>query len=104
MSSMYLADDPIRNVPGHLTGTRSGLLSVVMTVLQEIRPLQAKGREYDETSNLTDAGFTSVEMVQVMLGIEAAFDLMIPQDFITPENFNSGSAIAAMMTNLTKTD
>jgi acyl carrier protein len=74
----------------------------VMTVLRGIRPLKADGAAYDAATGLTDAGFTSVEMVQVMLGIEAAFDLMIPQDMITPENFVDGSAIIRMVTRLTK--
>lgn len=72
-----------------------------MTVLRGIRAVKADGSPYDSATGLTDAGFTSVEMVQVMLGIEAAFDLMIPQDMITPENFVDGNAITRMMTRLT---
>ena len=69
-----------------------GLIDRVMSVLLEIRPLQSNGLCYDENSNLSDAGFTSVEMVKVMLGVEAAFDLMIPQDMITPEHFASADS------------
>jgi acyl carrier protein len=103
MSDTYITDNPPANCPVHLVGANPGMLAVVMPVLRGIRSLQSNGQDYDETSNLTDAGFTSVEMVKVMLGIEAAFDVMIPQDMITPENFTSGSAIAEMMAVLTKT-
>ena len=72
-----------------------------MTVLRGIRPLKADGSAYDMSTGLTNAGFTSVEMVQVMLGVEAAFDLMIPQDMITPENFVDAGAIARMVERLT---
>ncbi len=72
----------------------------VMTVLRGIRPAQSDGRPYDGETNLTDAGFTSMDMVKVMLGVEGAFDLMIPQDMITPENFRSGQAIAIMLARL----
>jgi len=30
-----------------------------------------------------------MDMVNLMLGVEAEFDFMIPQDQITPENFQS---------------
>jgi acyl carrier protein len=79
----------------------SGVAASVMSVLNGIRALQANGLPYDLDTNLTDAGFTSVEMVKVMLGIEAAFDIMIPQDMITPENFTSAQTIIAMVSGLT---
>ena len=75
-------------------------LQVVMKVLRGIRTLQSDGLPYDKDSNLTDAGFTSVEMVKVMLGVEAAFDVMIPQEMITPENFTSGATISKMVETL----
>lgn len=85
--------------PAILTNNESPL-QVVMKVLHDIRTLQSDGRPYDKDSNLTDAGFTSVEMVKVMLGIEAAFDVMIPQEMITPENFTSGATISKMVETL----
>ena len=85
--------------PAILTNSESPL-QVVMKVLHDIRTLQSDGRPYDKDSNLTDAGFTSVEMVKVMLGIEAAFDVMIPQEMITPENFTSGATISKMVETL----
>jgi acyl carrier protein len=76
--------------------------STVMSVLRDIRPLQSSGVPYDADTGLADAGFTSVEMVNVMLGIEAAFDLMIPQEMITPENFMDARAITRMVERLTQ--
>lgn len=40
-------------------------------------------------TKLVDAGLTSMDMVNLMLGVEAEFDFTIPQDEITPENFQS---------------
>ena len=40
-------------------------------------------------ARLVDIGLTSMDMVNLMLGIEAEFDFMIPQELITPENFQS---------------
>ena len=38
---------------------------------------------------LVDIGLTSMDMVNLMLGVEAEFDFTIPQEQITPENFQS---------------
>ena len=90
----------LSSAPAHLAMAMD-VSETVMTVLRGIRPLKADGSAYDTATGLTDAGFTSVEMVQVMLGIEAAFDLMIPQEMITPENFVDAGAIARMVERLT---
>jgi acyl carrier protein len=44
-------------------------------------------------NNLRDAGLTSLDMVNLMLAIEAEFDIEIPQSAMTPDNFDT---IAAM--------
>lgn len=48
-------------------------------------------------TRLVDAGLTSMEMVNLMLAIEAAFDLTLPQSEITPENFESIDSVARMI-------
>ena len=40
-------------------------------------------------THLVDVGLTSMDMVNLMLGVEAEFDFTIPQGEITPENFQS---------------
>ena len=47
--------------------------------------------------NLRDAGLTSLDMVNLMLAIEAEFDVEIPQDAMTPENFDTIAAIDALL-------
>jgi len=46
---------------------------------------------------LKDAGLTSLEMVNLMLAIEAEFDIEIPGAMLKPENFRSIDAIDAMV-------
>lgn len=48
-------------------------------------------------SRLTDIGLTSMDMVNLMLAVEAEFDLTIPQDEITPENFQSPQSIERLI-------
>jgi len=46
---------------------------------------------------LVDIGLTSMDMVNLMLGVEAEFDFMIPQEQITPENFQSVDALVRLV-------
>jgi len=48
-------------------------------------------------TRLVDAGLTSMDMVNLMLGVEAEFDFTIPQDKITPENFQSVATLERMV-------
>ena len=48
-------------------------------------------------SRLADIGMTSMDMVSLMLAVEAEFDMTIPQADITPENFQSPGTIERMV-------
>ncbi|GGI28860.1 phosphopantetheine-binding protein [Bradyrhizobium guangdongense] len=48
-------------------------------------------------AKLVDVGLTSMDMVNLMLGIEAEFDFTIPQSEITPENFQSVETLERMV-------
>ena len=47
--------------------------------------------------NLRDAGLTSLDMVNLMLAIEAEFDIEIPQSAMTPDNFDTIRAIEGLV-------
>ena len=46
---------------------------------------------------LVDVGLNSVDMVNLMLAVEAEFDFTIPQTEITPENFQSVKTLQRMI-------
>ncbi len=48
-------------------------------------------------ARLVDIGLTSMDMVNLMLGVEAEFDFTIPQAEITPENFQSVETLRQMV-------
>ena len=48
-------------------------------------------------AKLVDVGLTSMDMVNLMLGVEAEFDFTIPQSEITPENFQSVETLERMV-------
>ena len=47
--------------------------------------------------NLRDAGLTSLDMVNLMLAVEAEFDIEIPQSAMTPDNFDTIAAMDALV-------
>ena len=47
--------------------------------------------------NLRDAGLTSLDMVNLMLAIEAEFDIEIPQSAMTPDNFDTVAAMESLV-------
>ena len=61
------------------------VLALVKTILDQ----NAIAVEVRPESHLVDVGLTSMDMVNLMLGVEAEFDFTIPQSEITPENFQS---------------
>jgi acyl carrier protein len=50
--------------------------------------------------SLTDAGLTSLDMVNLMLAIEDAFDIEIPQRRMTPANFRTVAAIENLVATI----
>ncbi len=56
----------------------------------------AAGSEQD----LREAGLSSLDTVNLMLAVEGEFDLFLPQAEMTPENFRSAPAIAALVGRL----
>ena len=64
------------------------------------RMLRKRGGNESPTAaqNLRDAGLTSLDMVNLMLSIEAEFDIEIAQEQMTPENFDTIAAIDALVT------
>jgi acyl carrier protein len=61
------------------------ILDLVKSILKQ----NAITAQVEPDTRLVDVGLTSMDMVNLMLGVEAEFDLMIPQSEITPENFQS---------------
>src|ERR1700686_2821407 len=65
-----------------------------------VRPM-LRERSIDGTvtadADLRDIGLTSLDMVDLVLSVECAFDLQIPEAQITPANFRTIAAIDALV-------
>jgi acyl carrier protein len=71
----------------------------VLALVKAILEQNAMAVEVGPESRLVDVGLTSMDMVNLMLGVEAEFDFTIPQSEITPENFQSVETLQLMIVN-----
>ena len=76
----------MNDIQGRIVGLVKSILAQ-NAIVAEIAP----------DTRLVDAGLTSMDMVNLMLGVEAEFDFTIPQDKITPENFQSVATLERMV-------
>ena len=74
-------------------GVQNRILGLVMAILEKNSIAVA----VDPESRLVDVGLTSMDMVNLMLEVEAEFDFTIPQAEITPENFRSIRTLERMI-------
>ena len=70
--------------------------SVVTVILAKHDQAHPVGLDDD----LARLGFTSIDMVELMLAVEGEFDLMIPPSDITTENFRSIAAVDRLIARL----
>jgi len=69
----------------------------IVALVQAILAQNALPTELDPDARLVDAGLTSMDMVSLMLSVEAEFDFTIPQGEITPENFQSVATLERLV-------
>lgn len=69
----------------------------VISLVTDILSANSIAVDVSPGSRLADIGMTSMDMVNLMLAVEAEFDMTIPQADITPENFQSPQTIERMV-------
>ena len=75
------------------TDVRNRIIKLVKGILAQ----NSLSAEVTPHAKLVDVGLTSMDMVNLMLGVEAEFDFTIPQSEITPENFQSVETLERMV-------
>ncbi|MFB6459020.1 phosphopantetheine-binding protein [Bradyrhizobium tunisiense] len=76
------------------TELRNRIIKLVKGILEQ----NSFTADVTPSAKLVDVGLTSMDMVNLMLGVEAEFDFTIPQSEITPENFQSVETLERMVT------
>lgn len=75
------------------TELRNRIIKLVKSILEQ----NSLTADISPQTRLVDVGLTSMDMVNLMLGVEAEFDFTIPQSEITPENFQSVETLERMV-------
>jgi len=75
------------------TDIQNRVIALVKSILAQNAILTEVGAD----SRLVDVGLNSVDMVNLMISVEAEFDFTIPQAEITPENFQSVETLEQMI-------
>ena len=75
------------------TAVRQRLVDIVRQILDN----NGIARPFTNNDQLSAAGLTSIDMVNLMLTVESEFDILIPQAEINPENFRSISTIETLL-------
>lgn len=76
-----------------VSNVQSRLLALVKSILDQ----NAIAADLKPATLLVDVGLTSMDMVNLMLAVEAEFDFTIPQSEITPENFQSVETLTRLV-------
>jgi acyl carrier protein len=80
-----------------MQGFDSNIRDRVVSLVKAILEQNEIAAEVTPAARLVDVGLTSMDMVNLMLSVEAEFDFTIPQDQITPENFQSVETLERMV-------
>jgi acyl carrier protein len=89
--------------PGRFTVLDRTNSNVVERVTALVRALLAKRsveRAVGRDEDLAEAGLSSLDLVNLMLAVEAEFDLNIPERDMRPANFRSIARIEALVGSL----
>jgi acyl carrier protein len=79
---------------------RIDMTSRISELVRQAAPDQAGLAAARAESDLYDSGLNSMAMVKLMLSVEAAFDIAIPDADLHPDNFRTISAIGALVVRL----
>jgi acyl carrier protein len=77
-----------------------GMEARISGIIKQMLAKRGLAGEFRADQPLYDAGLSSLDMVNLMLAVEMEFDLEIPQQQITPENFGSVAAIGRLVETL----
>jgi acyl carrier protein len=78
------------------TSVRDRLISMVEQTLEN----HSINRPFSINDQLVDIGLTSLDMVNLLFEVEAAFDVTIPSHELTTENFETIAVIESLMARL----
>ncbi len=85
-----------------LDRTDSNVVERVNALVRAMLAKRSVVRAVDRDEDLAAAGLSSLDLVNLMLAVEAEFDLQIPESDMRPANFRSIARIEALVANLAR--
>ena len=79
---------------------RAALTDQVVDIVRQVMPAPSAPADLAAEADLYNAGLTSMAMVKLMLAVEVAFDIAIPDADLNPDNFRSVAAVEALVARL----
>jgi acyl carrier protein len=79
---------------------RAAMTSQLAEIVRQVMPERSPPLVLAADDDLYDAGLTSMAMVKLMLAVEVAFDVSIPDDDLHPDNFRTIAAVEALVGRL----
>lgn len=83
-----------------LDRTKSDVSERVLAIVRALLAKRSIERPVGNHDDLGESGLSSLDLVNLMLAVEAEFDLSIPELDMRPANFRSIARIEALVTGL----
>jgi acyl carrier protein len=83
-----------------LDRTNSDIAGRVSTLVRALLAKRSVERSVGRDEDLAEAGLSSLDLVNLMLAVEAEFDLSIPEQDMRPANFRSIARIEMLVHGL----
>ncbi len=80
--------------------TNSSLEARVTMAVRRLLAQRGIERAVATTDDLRQAGLTLLDMINLVLSVEAAFQIIVPEESINPANFRSIEAVCALIVSL----
>lgn len=78
------------------TSDRKQRVAEIVAKMLAAKGLQPAGPD----TNLWESGLASMDIVNLMLAVEEAFDIQLPEELMTPDNFRTVNAIDTLLAGL----
>jgi acyl carrier protein len=82
------------------TGIETSATAAVADLVRRVLAARAIAQSVRPHDDLREAGLTSLDMVSLVLSVEAEFAIKIPEREITPANFRSIATIETLVARL----
>jgi acyl carrier protein len=88
------------NELNHQLSTGASVPERLLALIRQTLGQPAASRLLPTDARLSDLGFSSIKLVNLILAVEAEFDITISQSDITPANFYSIASIQTLVFRL----